>query len=224
MFVTWISTMGQTFQPIEQRCLCCKACWHIPNKAGTAFPVCQALVQLFILFVVLFEFFSRGFYENELSDNYSRVALGSLVFLVLILNQTQYWRCCRHTGNVRYGWCLSRRRNFYLFVAQSTPVGNEKAKWRSTIQDIPGYFCWLSIAARVQLLKMSARDRIEVARSVNRFCYPHSGNVGHSWCLSSILYLSVGFVIQDEAINAAQSTPQRPITKRTLFQCPLAGS
>ncbi len=35
----------------------------------------------------------------------------------------------------------------------------------------------------------------EVARAKNQHCYPHTGNSGHIWCLSSSLSLSVGFFI-----------------------------
>ncbi len=36
-----------------------------------------------------------------------------------------------------------------------------------------------------------------------------TGNDGHNWCLSSSLSLSVGFSVQDEAMDGARSTPQR---------------
>ncbi len=32
------------------------------------------------------------------------------------------------------------------------------------------------------------RDCSEVARALNRRCYPHTGNGGHCWCLSSSLF------------------------------------
>ncbi len=53
----------------------------------------------------------------------------------------------------------------------------------------------------------AARDNSEVAHALNRRCYPHTGNGGHSWCLSSSLSLSVGFSIQDETMDAARSAP-----------------
>ncbi len=34
------------------------------------------------------------------------------------------------------------------------------------------------------------------------------GNSGQRWCLSSSLFLSIGFSIQDEAMNVARSAPQ----------------
>ncbi len=40
------------------------------------------------------------------------------------------------------------------------------------------------------------------------FFYPHTGNGGHSWCLSISLSLSVGFSIQDESTDVARSAPQ----------------
>ncbi len=54
----------------------------------------------------------------------------------------------------------------------------------------------------------SARDSGEVARSLSRGCYPHTGKGGHSWCLSSSPSLSVGFSTQDAAMNVARSAPQ----------------
>ncbi len=33
----------------------------------------------------------------------------------------------------------------------------------------------------------TARDRSEVASTLNRRCYPHTRNGGHSWCLNSSL-------------------------------------
>ncbi len=48
-----------------------------------------------------------------------------------------------------------------------------------------------------------ARDSSEVAR-----CYPHTGNGGHSWRLSSSQSWSVGFSIQDETMDVARSAPQ----------------
>ncbi len=49
----------------------------------------------------------------------------------------------------------------------------------------------------------AARDCCEVTRILTRRCYPHTGNGGHSWCLSSSLSLSVG-----EAMDVAWSAPQ----------------
>ncbi len=54
----------------------------------------------------------------------------------------------------------------------------------------------------------ATRDSSEVARSKKQRCYPHTGNSGRRWCLSSSLSLSVGFSIQDEAMDVARSTPQ----------------
>ncbi len=51
----------------------------------------------------------------------------------------------------------------------------------------------------------TARDSADVARGR---CYPHTGNGGHSRCLSSSLSLSVGYSIQDEAMGVARSAPQ----------------
>ncbi len=82
--------------------------------------------------------------------------------------------------------------------------------------------CCLSFVPRAQLLKKSAwllhligdkapptaLDSSEVARTVNRRCYPHIGNDGHNWCLSSSLSLSIGFSIQDETMDVARSAPQ----------------
>ncbi len=50
----------------------------------------------------------------------------------------------------------------------------------------------------------AAHDNSEVARALNRRCYPHTGNGGHSWCLSSSLSLLVGFSTLDEAMDAAR--------------------
>ncbi len=82
--------------------------------------------------------------------------------------------------------------------------------------------CYLGMAPRAQLLKKSAWllhligdkappvacDSSEVARTSNRRCCPHTGNGGHSWYLSSSLPLSVGFSIQDEAIDGDRSAQQ----------------
>ncbi len=64
-----------------------------------------------------------------------------------------------------------------------------------------------------------ARDGSEVSRAVSRRCYLHTGNVGHSWCLGSSLSLSIGYSIQDEAMNVDRSAPQGLTTMRTLFIC-----
>ncbi len=51
---------------------------------------------------------------------------------------------------------------------------------------------------RAQMLKKSAwlrhliGNKTPITRTLNRRCYPHTGNGGHSWCLSSSLSLSVG--------------------------------
>ncbi len=54
---------------------------------------------------------------------------------------------------------------------------------------------------------LAARDSSEVARALNLRCYPHTGNGGHRWCLSSSLSLSVGFSIQDEAMTVIRPAP-----------------
>ncbi len=83
--------------------------------------------------------------------------------------------------------------------------------------------CCLGIASRTQFLKKNAwllhpaigdkappaeRDSSQVTCALNRLRYPHTGNGGHNWCLGSTLFLSVGFSIQDEAMDAARSAPQ----------------
>ncbi len=83
-------------------------------------------------------------------------------------------------------------------------------------------FC-LGIALRIELLLKDAwllhlignkapsvaRDiSSEVARTLNRRCYPHTGNGGHGKCLSGSLTLSVGLSIQREAVNVVRSAPQ----------------
>ncbi len=60
------------------------------------------------------------------------------------------------------------------------------------------------MAARLRLLH-AALVRLH---TLNGHCYPHTGNGGHSWCLSSSLSLLVGFSIQDEAIDVARPAPQ----------------
>ncbi len=76
----------------------------------------------------------------------------------------------------------------------------------------PCRFYCLGIAPRANLLKKSdwlfyqIRDEAAPAgRVLNRRCYPHTGNGGHMWCSLS---LSVGFSIQDEAVDIAGSAPQ----------------
>ncbi len=54
----------------------------------------------------------------------------------------------------------------------------------------------------------AARYSSEVARALDGRCYSHTGNGELSWCLSSSLPLSVGFSIQDGAINIVRSSPQ----------------
>ncbi len=68
----------------------------------------------------------------------------------------------------------------------------------------PGYFTLIGDKA-----PPVARDSSEVAGALNRSRYPHTGNGGHSWCLSSSLSLAAGFSIQDEAMDVARSAPQR---------------
>ncbi len=58
----------------------------------------------------------------------------------------------------------------------------------------------------------AARNSSEVARALNWRCYPHTGNGGLIWFLSSSLSLSV---------DVAWSTPQGLTTMRTLFICSL---
>ncbi len=53
----------------------------------------------------------------------------------------------------------------------------------------------------------AARDSSEAVRAFNRRCFPHTGNGGHSWRLIHSLSLLVGFSIQEEAMDAAQSAP-----------------
>ncbi len=53
----------------------------------------------------------------------------------------------------------------------------------------------------------AAHDDSEVVRALNQRCYPHTGSGGHRWCLSSSLFLSVGFSTQDEAMDVARSAP-----------------
>ncbi len=65
------------------------------------------------------------------------------------------------------------------------------------------------IAQKEHLAPPSARDSSEVARTLNQRRYPHTGNVGLTWRLSSSLSLPVGFSIQDEAMDVARSAPQR---------------
>ncbi len=54
----------------------------------------------------------------------------------------------------------------------------------------------------------AARDRSEAVRTLNRRCYPHTGNGGHKWCLNHSLSLSIGFSIQNHAMDAALSAQQ----------------
>ncbi len=54
----------------------------------------------------------------------------------------------------------------------------------------------------------AACDSSEDARTLNQRCYPHTGNGGHSWCLSHSLSLSVGIFIQDEAQDHGRSALQ----------------
>ncbi len=61
----------------------------------------------------------------------------------------------------------------------------------------------------------AARTSNEAACALN----PRTGNGEHGWCLSSSLFLSVGFSIQDEAMDVALSAPQGLTTIRPLFTC-----
>ncbi len=54
----------------------------------------------------------------------------------------------------------------------------------------------------------TAYDSNDVARTLNQHCYPHTGNGGLKYCLSSSLPLSVGFPNQDAAMDVARSAPQ----------------
>ncbi len=51
------------------------------------------------------------------------------------------------------------------------------------------------------------RDSSEVARTFNRRYCAHIGSDGHSWGLTTSMSLSVGFSIQDEAMDVARSAP-----------------
>ncbi len=55
----------------------------------------------------------------------------------------------------------------------------------------------------------AARDSSEVARASSGRCYPHTGSGGHGGVWAVVFFLSVGFSIQDEAIDIARSAPQR---------------
>ncbi len=57
-------------------------------------------------------------------------------------------------------------------------------------------------------LRLPHATEVRLHEQKNERVYPHTGNDGHSWCLSSSLYLSVGFSIQDEAMDIARSAPQ----------------
>ncbi len=50
--------------------------------------------------------------------------------------------------------------------------------------------------------------RLHLPHALNQRCYPHTGNGGHKWCLSSSQSLSVGFSIQDKAMDVARSASQ----------------
>ncbi len=63
----------------------------------------------------------------------------------------------------------------------------------------PGYFTLIG-----DMAPPATSDSSEVARILSRRCYPHAGNGGRSWCLSSSLY----FPIHDEAMDVARSAPQ----------------
>ncbi len=49
---------------------------------------------------------------------------------------------------------------------------------------------------------LATLDSSEFARTSSRRCYPHAGNGGHRWCLSSSL------CFKDEAMDVARSAPQ----------------
>ncbi len=90
---------------------------------------------------------------------------------------------------------------------------------------------WGCIAATAQLLKESAwlllrighkaspagSDSNDVARALNRRCYPHTGNGGLSLCLSSSQSLSIGFVIHEKPMDVARFAPQGLTAIRTLY-------
>ncbi len=63
----------------------------------------------------------------------------------------------------------------------------------------------------------AVRDGSEVVITLTRCCYSHTEKSGHSWCLTSSLSLSVGFTIQDEAVDVARSAPQGLTAIRTIF-------
>ncbi len=64
---------------------------------------------------------------------------------------------------------------------------------------VPGYSTLIGDKA-----PPGARDRSKLARAQNVRCYSHTGNGGHSWCLSGNLSLSVGLSIKDEARSVLQ--------------------
>ncbi len=66
----------------------------------------------------------------------------------------------------------------------------------------PGYFTLIGEEA-----PPTVRDTSEGVRTFNQRCCPDSENGAFSWCLSSSLFLSVGFSIQDEAMDVVRSAP-----------------
>ncbi len=72
--------------------------------------------------------------------------------------------------------------------------------------------CCLGIAVRAKMLKKSAW-----LLHPNGDKAPHTGKGSHSWCLTSSLSLSVGFSIQNEAMDVVRSAPQVLTTVRTLL-------
>ncbi len=95
------------------------------------------------------------------------------------------------------------------------------------------------IALRARLIKKSswlvhlirdkappvAHDSGNVARTLDQRCYPHTGNGGYRWCLSSSLSWSVGLSIQDEAHGCCPARATRgSIPCRRYLRVPLNGN
>ncbi len=55
----------------------------------------------------------------------------------------------------------------------------------------------------------TAVNSSEVSSVRRQRCYPRIGNGGPDWCSSSNPFLSVGFSIQEEAIDITQYAPQK---------------
>ncbi len=127
------------------------------------------------------------------------------------------------TGTDQSGWNLLPSKRLLLdkyvqiFRHRITRETERLTDTKKTI-----YFFCLGIAPRAQEERPATCTK---SVTLNRCCYPHTGNGGHRWCLRSSLSVLEGLSIQDEAMGVAWSEPRGGSLPRGRYLfAPLTGN